>query len=1058
MISLKCKSCGDLIYVGSNDASVVCPSCGNVYEVPLDEKKEQYLNLYSRADDAWDHKDFEEASELYQQILNSDNTQAEAHFGLVLCKYGITYEIDPVTQKKMPTCNRINRDSILDDKHFQSAVKYASKEAATSFQRRAQEIERISRDFLKIVDKEPPYDVFISYKRTATDGSITQDSKVARKLYFHLKEKGFKIFFAEETLKSIAGEKYEPYIFAALSSAPVMILVGSTRDHFEATWVKNEWRRYLALMNQGLKKTLIPAYFDMDPYNMPGELRSLQAMNAADFTFHEDITEIIRKKVADAKSGQINTEVQGQSLREKYATKDKVDKLVEATDCDREFAINVLVQCHGDFKQSQQYIEEDPGYKKSLWICAECHANNTHDKCHHCGISKKESVEVARARKEMEERAKKKSAEYRRQKAETTKKVLTPIIVIAVLAILAVFVVWPKMIYPNMANDDFNTPEIVQTYCGSVDRDSSRYNEEIYNYIFTISSCDGNGNLQATCEWIHEKDYGKYTLTGKITEKKNNGNIKIDFVANQWEFQPEGETWFECLNVEITDNFTKFSSNEITLYSGTNDEFEIKTAADLRKLSGSDEFYIIKNDIDLSEINWTPIDGFSGVLMGNGYSIKNLKIESSASNVGFFSTLDGTVMNLNFENAEVSVDGRTENIGILCGTLNGTALKVNVSGNVTAQKSSNVGGMVGNVGTLGSYSIANLTNKASVTGLSCVGGVIGRINNDIPNGCDSFVVTLKNLVNEGNVTAIENYAAGIVGHLFGKDSGFGGSVTSVITDCVNKGTISGNYYVGGILGYGECDTDSTIVNCKNQSTINANAYVGCIAGATRRFCISDSDNEGSVLQASGYSMEDGEKYAYVGGLVGKGTCLENCTNYIDINYNAGGKFVGGLMGYCNLGEAIRGVSLSSDTASANIKNLVNNGNVTGNSYVGGIMGGLMYYWENGCTKVTVTFEKLINSASIVAQGDFVAGLSGYVSGNVGGIGGGIDWCIYDSENSGNVSGNKNIGGLFGGFKNGEESGSAYASNVVLIEGCTSTGIVSGESNRGNIIGLDEIKK
>jgi predicted nucleic acid-binding Zn-ribbon protein len=197
LANLKCKSCGEIIPVDSNDAIVTCPSCGNVYDVPLDEKKEQFLNLYSRADDAWDHKDFEEAAELYQQILNHDNTQSEAHFGLVLCKYGITYEIDPITQKKMPTCNRINRDSILDDKHFQAALKYASKEAAASFQKRAQQIDRISRGFLKIVDQEPPYDVFISYKRTASDGSLTQDSKVARKLYFHLKEKGFKIFFAD---------------------------------------------------------------------------------------------------------------------------------------------------------------------------------------------------------------------------------------------------------------------------------------------------------------------------------------------------------------------------------------------------------------------------------------------------------------------------------------------------------------------------------------------------------------------------------------------------------------------------------------------------------------------------------------------------------------------------------------------------------------------------------------------------------------------------------------------------------------------------------------------
>ena len=132
-----------MLHVDEREDSVSCPSCGNVYAVPMDEKKGQYLNLYSRADDAWDHKDFEEASDLYEQILAVDNTQAEAHFGLVMCKYGITYEIDPVTQKKMPTCNRINRDSILDDKHYQLAIKYANKETAATFRRRAEEIDRI---------------------------------------------------------------------------------------------------------------------------------------------------------------------------------------------------------------------------------------------------------------------------------------------------------------------------------------------------------------------------------------------------------------------------------------------------------------------------------------------------------------------------------------------------------------------------------------------------------------------------------------------------------------------------------------------------------------------------------------------------------------------------------------------------------------------------------------------------------------------------------------------------------------------------------------------------
>lgn len=405
----------------------------------MDESKSNFLNLYSRADDAWDHKDFEEAAQIYLQILQRDNTEYEAHFGVVLCKYGITYETDPVTRKKMPSCNRINRDSILDDEHYIAAIKYAPKQKAELFKQQATEIDRISTEFLKIVDQEEPYDVFISYKKAAEDGSLTKDSKVARKLYYHLKDKGFNVFFAEETLKNVPDLKYEPYIFASISSAPVMVVVGSRREYFEATWVKNEWRRFLAMMQQGRKKTLLKAYFDMDPYHLPAELNDRFAFDANDITFHEDITEIVRKKVADAKDERALFGKHGMSLREKYASREKIDKLIGATDCDMDFAANVLIQCHGDVKKAQEFIEEDPGYQKSLWVCVECKSHNTHDNCRKCGITKKESQEVAHAREIMKQRDRKRSAEY---KAKRKKLILiVAAIVLVIGATVGVFAV-----------------------------------------------------------------------------------------------------------------------------------------------------------------------------------------------------------------------------------------------------------------------------------------------------------------------------------------------------------------------------------------------------------------------------------------------------------------------------------------------------------------------------------------------------------------------------------------------------------------------------------------
>ncbi|MBQ9950271.1 MAG: TIR domain-containing protein, partial [Clostridia bacterium] len=110
---------------------------------------------------------------------------------------------------------------------------------------------------------------------------------------------GFKVFFARITLEDKLGSAYEPYIFAALNSAKVMVVLGTKPEFFNAVWVKNEWSRYLALIKQGQKKMLIPAYKDMDPYDLPEEFSHLQAQDMSKLGFMQDLIRGI-KKIAQA--------------------------------------------------------------------------------------------------------------------------------------------------------------------------------------------------------------------------------------------------------------------------------------------------------------------------------------------------------------------------------------------------------------------------------------------------------------------------------------------------------------------------------------------------------------------------------------------------------------------------------------------------------------------------------------------------------------------------------------------------------------------------------------
>ena len=51
-------------------------------------------------------------------------------------------------------------------------------------------------------------------------------------LYNSLTNEGLKVFCSRITLEDKIGQKYEPYIFAALNSAPVMIALGTRPEYF----------------------------------------------------------------------------------------------------------------------------------------------------------------------------------------------------------------------------------------------------------------------------------------------------------------------------------------------------------------------------------------------------------------------------------------------------------------------------------------------------------------------------------------------------------------------------------------------------------------------------------------------------------------------------------------------------------------------------------------------------------------------------------------------------------------------------------------------------------
>ena len=312
--------CGGTLEINENETTATCEYCGTEQTIPK-ITDDVIGNLFNRANTLRLKSEFDKAEEIYNKIVGLDNTQSEAYWGIILCKYGIEYVEDPTTYKRVPTCHRTSYDAITADEDYKLAIQYADISQKIIYEAEAKAIDEIQKGILTISQNEKPYDVFICYKETDESGKRTQDSVLANDIYHQLTQEGFKVFYAAITLEDKLGQEYEPYIFAALNSAKVMLVIGSKPEYFTAVWVKNEWSRYLKLMKADRSKLLIPCYKDMDAYELPEEFAHLQAQDMGKIGFINDIVRGIKKviKKDEPKSAVKETVAAGQAANSAVA-------------------------------------------------------------------------------------------------------------------------------------------------------------------------------------------------------------------------------------------------------------------------------------------------------------------------------------------------------------------------------------------------------------------------------------------------------------------------------------------------------------------------------------------------------------------------------------------------------------------------------------------------------------------------------------------------------------------------------------------------------------------
>ena len=260
------------------------------------------------------------------------------------------------------------------------------------------------------------------------------------------------------------------------------------------------------------------------------------------------------------------------------------------------------------------------------------------------------------------------------------------------------------------------------------------------------------------------------------------------------------------------------SSSEIVLIR-SEQEFIDKIAQDGTGTEG--KTYVLNNDLDFSTIsNYVAKENFSGTIIGNGHTIKNL-----TSDQGLFASTEdsSSISGLTLDNFTITASGN--NTGSLVGNNRGDIDDVHVI-NSTIN-----GGSYQNIGGLAGYSynatISNSSSSATVSGGNHVGGLVG-----------SSYATITNSYSTGDATGTEDVG------------GLAGSTSGDISNSYATGNVSGTDKVGGLAG--NHSTGSTISNSYATGDVTGTSSVGGLTGVTLPYAVIENSYATGTVTGTEY--------------------------------------------------------------------------------------------------------------------------------------------------------------------------------------------------------------
>lgn len=336
----KCKNCGALLNLNSAANGVIsCEYCNSSFTLPKKDADDKLLGYLAAAERNITLGKFDDAYELYRKASEYDSTEPEAYFGMAIANYKIQYLKDLVNNRLLPICYEFKKIKFTKDKNYQKALETATDEQRETYRQKGEEIEYIQREFTSLEASGLDYDCFICTKvteesDTANGNRYTNDATEAHKIYNYIKKNGYKPFYSEQDIRGRTGAAYEALILYALYFSECMLIVCSDEKYLQSPWVKNEYTRFLKMLeNEDKERDSIAFVFNGNPIeNLPGKKGKIQGINLADSSALSDILKFVETHTPEAtkkrEEEKRKKEERQRKLEEQQARLDEVMKLL----------------------------------------------------------------------------------------------------------------------------------------------------------------------------------------------------------------------------------------------------------------------------------------------------------------------------------------------------------------------------------------------------------------------------------------------------------------------------------------------------------------------------------------------------------------------------------------------------------------------------------------------------------------------------------------------------------------------------------------------------------